>query len=65
MFNLILNSYQRFRAGSPDAGGKAPDLVEHDYEVAKLAAAHSEADLRQATVMRAAFQREPSKAPLI
>ena len=65
MFNLILNSYQRFRAGDPAKDGKAPDLVDHDYEVARLAAAHSEADLRQATVMRAAFQREPSKAPLV
>lgn len=58
MKDSILQAYQTERAARPDAGGKAPALTERDQMVANLAANYSEADLRQAVVMRAAYSRE-------
>lgn len=57
MKDQILQAYQKDRAGRIGAGGKAPELTEKDQVVAVLAASYSESDLRQAVVMRAAYER--------
>lgn len=60
MEEKILKAYQEDRAVRGE--GKAPELTSKDHEVAKLAASHSEAELRQAVVMRAAYERAQAKA---
>ncbi|MNN33024.1 hypothetical protein D3C76_1543240 [compost metagenome] len=62
MEEQILKAYQTDRSSRPGAEGKAPELTEQDREAAKLAASYPEHLLRQAVVMRAAFERAQAKA---
>lgn len=59
----ILDAYQKDRASRPSANGKAPELTEQDMEAARVAAEFPEHVLRQATVMRAAYERDLLKNP--
>lgn len=59
----ILDAYQKERASQPGANGKAPELTEVDMEVARVAADFPEHVLRQATVMRASFERDLLRNP--
>lgn len=60
MEEQILKAYQQDRASR--SNGKAPELTAQDREAAKLAARYSETELRQAVVMRAAYERSAAKA---
>lgn len=59
MQERILKAYQKLRDVQH---GTAPALTAKDHDVAKLAASYPEAELRQAAVMRAAYDREQWKA---
>jgi hypothetical protein len=59
----ILDAYQKDRGSRPGAKGRAPELTEQDMEAARVAASFPEHVLRQATVMRAAFERSFAKNP--
>ncbi|MBB3017618.1 hypothetical protein FHR70_000658 [Microvirga lupini] len=51
------------RAAARGAKGVAPELTDSDLAAADVAAKHPEHVLRQAVVMRAAFEREALKNP--
>lgn len=59
MEEKILEAYQELRA--EPRGGNAPELTAKDREVAKLAASCTESELRQAVVMRGAYERKQRK----